>query len=91
MQNEQSVSTTVAQQFPLWTNALLPAAGWYGRYALRGLPEGALFQLGGGPVGARENHAALDTFRQVYAPALGCGEPAGKRIVGRVFYRAETI
>ena len=28
-----------------------------GRYALRGLPEGALFQLGGGPVGARENHA----------------------------------
>lgn len=48
-----------------------------GRYALRGLPEGALFQLGGGPVGARENHAALDTFRRVYAPALGCGEPAG--------------
>ena len=48
-----------------------------GRYALRNLHDGALFQLNGGPVGARENRSALETFRRTYAPALGCGEPAG--------------
>ena len=48
-----------------------------GRYALRNLHNGALFQLNGGPVGARENRSALETFRRTYAPALGCGEPAG--------------
>ena len=48
-----------------------------GRYALRSLRDGALFQLGGGPVGARENRAAPEVFRRTYAPALGCGEPEG--------------
>ena len=48
-----------------------------GRYALRNLHDGALFQLNGGLVGARENRMALDTFRRTYAPTLGCGEPSG--------------
>lgn len=48
-----------------------------GRYALRNLRDGALFQLNGGPVGAGENRTALEAFRRNYAPALGCGEPDG--------------
>lgn len=45
-----------------------------GRYALRKLRDGALFQLNGGRIGDDSCMEARGVFDEVYAPLLGCGK-----------------
>lgn len=60
-----------------------------GRYALRKLRDGALFQLNGGRIGD-DGTEARSVFDEVYAPLLGCGK-ANTLYAGIEAYTADGL